>query len=87
MFKVSQFPLFRGEERLQREHFFAYDDFLFYLFLSCIYLMFLSGDFNVDHFCYSATWPKSVQRMADQYMKDPMRVFVGSLDLNVSTAC
>lgn len=30
----------------------------------------------------SATWPKSVQRMADQYMKDPMRVFVGSLDLN-----
>ena len=52
-----------------------------------MYLMFLSGDFNVDHFCYSATWPKSVQRMADQYMKDPMRVFVGSLDLNVSTAC
>ena len=23
MFKISQFPLFRGEERLQREHFFA----------------------------------------------------------------
>lgn len=30
----------------------------------------------------SATWPKSVQRMADQYMNDPVRVFVGSLDLN-----
>lgn len=30
----------------------------------------------------SATWPKGVQRMADQYMKDPVRVFVGSLDLN-----
>lgn len=35
------------------------------------------------YFC-SATWPKGVQRMADQYMKDPVRVFVGSLDLNVS---
>ena len=41
MFKISQFPLFRGEERLQREHFFAQDDFLFSLFLSCMYLMFL----------------------------------------------
>ncbi|XP_068681098.1 probable ATP-dependent RNA helicase DDX43 isoform X1 [Montipora foliosa] len=30
----------------------------------------------------SATWPKGVQRMADQYMKNPVRVFVGSLDLN-----
>lgn len=36
-------------------------------------------------FFHSATWPKGVQRMADQYMKDPVRVFVGSLDLNVST--
>ena len=34
----------------------------------------------------SATWPKGVQRMADQYMKNPVRVFVGSLDLNVSTS-
>ena len=32
----------------------------------------------------SATWPPGVQRMADQYMTDPVRVFVGSLDLNVS---
>ncbi|XP_073258696.1 probable ATP-dependent RNA helicase DDX43 [Porites lutea] len=30
----------------------------------------------------SATWPKGVQRMADQYLKNPVRVFVGSLDLN-----
>ncbi|KXJ28996.1 probable ATP-dependent RNA helicase DDX43 [Exaiptasia diaphana] len=30
----------------------------------------------------SATWPPGVQRMADQYMTDPVRVFVGSLDLN-----
>lgn len=35
--------------------------------------------------CYSATWPKGVQRMADQYLNNPVRVFVGSLDLNVST--
>lgn len=38
------------------------------------------------YFFYSATWPKGVQRMADQYMKDPVRVFVGSLDLNVSAS-
>ena len=37
------------------------------------------------YFGYSATWPKGVQRMADQYLKNPVRVFVGSLDLNVST--
>ncbi|XP_048581874.1 probable ATP-dependent RNA helicase DDX43 isoform X6 [Nematostella vectensis] len=30
----------------------------------------------------SATWPPGVQRMADQYMTDPVRVFVGCLDLN-----
>ena len=30
---------------------------------------------------YSATWPPGVQRMADKYLKDPVRVNVGSLDL------
>jgi len=29
----------------------------------------------------SATWPESVRRLAKQYMKDPVTVFVGSLDL------
>ena len=30
---------------------------------------------------YSATWPSGVRRLATRYMKDPMQVFVGSLDL------
>ncbi|XP_059155073.1 probable ATP-dependent RNA helicase DDX43 isoform X2 [Physella acuta] len=29
----------------------------------------------------SATWPPDVQRLADQYMTDPYKVFVGTLDL------
>ncbi|RUS80488.1 hypothetical protein EGW08_011766, partial [Elysia chlorotica] len=29
----------------------------------------------------SATWPPAVQAMADRYMKDPFKVFVGTLDL------
>merc|ERR1719466_732124 len=29
----------------------------------------------------SATWPEGVRRLAKQYMKDPVTVFVGSLDL------
>lgn len=29
----------------------------------------------------SATWPPAVQDMADKYMKDPYKVFVGTLDL------
>ena len=32
----------------------------------------------------SATWPPAVQEMADRYMKDPFKVFVGTLDLAVS---
>ena len=31
----------------------------------------------------SATWPPDVQRMADQYLKNPIFVNVGSLDLQV----
>ncbi|XP_032663911.1 probable ATP-dependent RNA helicase DDX43 [Odontomachus brunneus] len=29
----------------------------------------------------SATWPQGVRRLAQSYMKDPLQVFVGSLDL------
>ena len=29
----------------------------------------------------SATWPSNVRRLAKSYMKDPVTVFVGSLDL------
>lgn len=36
------------------------------------------------HSGFSATWPASVRRMAKSYLKDPMMVYVGSLDLNVS---
>ena len=32
-------------------------------------------------YCYSATWPSGVRRLATRYMKDPLQVFVGSLDL------
>ena len=33
------------------------------------------------HPIYSATWLPGVQRIADQYLKDPVRVNVGSMDL------
>ena len=29
----------------------------------------------------SATWPPGVRRLAESYMKDPVTVFIGSLDL------
>lgn len=35
-------------------------------------------------FMHSATWPEGVRRLAKQYMKDPVQVQVGSLDLTVS---
>uniref|UniRef100_A0ABM0LUP3 Probable ATP-dependent RNA helicase DDX43-like n=1 Tax=Saccoglossus kowalevskii TaxID=10224 RepID=A0ABM0LUP3_SACKO len=33
----------------------------------------------------SATWPEGVRRLARSYMKDPIQVHVGSLDLAVSS--
>ena len=33
------------------------------------------------HPIYSATWLPGMQRIADQYLKDPVRVNVGSMDL------
>ena len=32
----------------------------------------------------SATWPEDVRRLAASYMKNPMQVFVGTLDLTVN---
>lgn len=32
---------------------------------------------------FSATWPTGVRRLAKSYLKDPMMVFVGTLDLMV----
>lgn len=31
----------------------------------------------------SATWPDGVRRLAKSYLKDPMIVYVGTLDLTV----
>lgn len=33
------------------------------------------------YLCFSATWPQGVRRLAQSYMKNPIQVFVGSLDL------
>lgn len=34
-------------------------------------------------FFFSATWPDGVRRLAKSYLKDPMMVYVGTLDLMV----
>jgi ATP-dependent RNA helicase DDX43 len=31
--------------------------------------------------CCSATWPEGVRRLAQSYMKNPIQVFIGTLDL------
>ena len=31
--------------------------------------------------CCSATWPAGVRRLAQSYMKTPIQVFIGTLDL------
>lgn len=36
---------------------------------------------NTYHPFVSATWPQGVRRLAQSYMKNPIQVFVGSLDL------
>lgn len=36
------------------------------------------------HFLCSATWPDGVRRLAKSYLKNPMIVYVGTLDLAVS---
>ena len=33
---------------------------------------------------WSATWPKEVQALARDFLKDPIQVNIGSLDLKVS---
>lgn len=35
-------------------------------------------------FLFSATWPDGVRRLAKSYLKNPMIVYVGTLDLAVS---
>lgn len=36
---------------------------------------------NIYNPFVSATWPQGVRRLAQSYMKNPIQVFVGSLDL------
>lgn len=36
------------------------------------------------HSVFSATWPDGVRRLAKSYLKNPMMVYVGTLDLAVS---
>lgn len=36
------------------------------------------------HLLFSATWPDGVRRLAKSYLKNPMIVYVGTLDLAVS---
>ena len=38
----------------------------------------------VSCFISSATWPYAVRRLAQSYLKEPMIVYVGTLDLIVS---
>ncbi|KAM0748601.1 RNA helicase [Meredithblackwellia eburnea MCA 4105] len=36
--------------------------------------------------CFSATWPKEVQKLAAEYLKDYIQVTIGSLDLSANTS-
>ena len=35
---------------------------------------------------FSATWPKEVQKLAQEYLKDFIQVTIGSLELSANTA-
>lgn len=37
----------------------------------------------INLLCFSATWPTGVRRLAKSYLKNPMMVYVGTLDLAV----
>ena len=43
------------------------------------------NDHRMDNFsiCFSATWPEDVRRIAARYMRNPIQVYVGTLDLTV----
>lgn len=45
--------------------------------------LFLCASFPLC-FLFSATWPDGVRRLAKSYLKNPMIVYVGTLDLAVS---
>jgi ATP-dependent RNA helicase DDX43 len=38
----------------------------------------------INHFVFfSATWPEDVRRIAARYMRNPIQIYVGTLDLAV----
>jgi len=38
-------------------------------------------------FFRSATWPEDVRRIAARYMRNPIQVYIGTLDLAVCILC
>lgn len=38
---------------------------------------------NLEFFPLSATWPEEVRRIAKRYMRNPVQIYVGTLDLTV----
>ncbi|XP_046834269.1 probable ATP-dependent RNA helicase DDX43 [Vespa crabro] len=56
--------------------------YLIYIFVSYIYISIYKIYLYCFNFYNSATWPPGVRRLARSYMKDPIQVFVGSLNLS-----
>jgi len=38
---------------------------------------------KISFFFFSATWPEDVRRIAARYMRNPIQIYVGTLDLAV----
>jgi superfamily II DNA/RNA helicase len=36
---------------------------------------------------FSATWPEDVRRIAARYMRNPIQIYIGTLDLAVCLLC
>lgn len=50
----------------------------------CFIIHFYNKFVCISCFVSSATWPYAVRRLAQSYLKEPMIVYVGTLDLVVS---
>jgi len=42
---------------------------------------------DYSFFFISATWPQEVRRIAARYMRNPIQVYIGTLDLAVCILC
>lgn len=61
----------------------------YFVIVTPLYLKITMCIKNINDECvfflyFSATWPEGVRRLGSSYLKDPIQVFVGSLDLAVS---